>query len=109
LVPGLPAAEDFATLVHELAHEMLHRDLRRSQTTKHVRETEAEAVAFVVCSGIGLDAGTAAQDYIQLYDGDANLLRKRLEPIQQTAARILSAIGAEGSSAPAVESAKGEY
>jgi antirestriction protein ArdC len=62
LLPGLSAPEDFATLVHELAHEMLHRDQRRSQTTKRVRETEAEAVAFVVCSGIGLDTGTAAQE-----------------------------------------------
>ena len=82
---------------------MLHRDQRRSRTSKRVRETEAEAVAFVVCSGIGLDTGTAAQDYIQLYDGDADLLRESLEQIQQTATRILSAIGAENPSAPDVE------
>jgi antirestriction protein ArdC len=108
LLPGLSASEDFATLVHELAHEMLHRDQRRSQTTKCVRETEAEAVAFVVCSGIGLDTGTAAQDYIQLYDGDANLLTESLEHIPQTAARILTAIGAENLSAPFVENGEGQ-
>jgi pilus assembly protein CpaF len=55
-------AEQFSTLVHELAHEMLHRDARRSQTTQRVRETEAEAVAFVVSQGIGLDTNTAAQE-----------------------------------------------
>jgi antirestriction protein ArdC len=109
LLPGLSASEDFATLVHELAHEMLHRDQRRSKTTKRVRETEAEAVAFVVCSGVGLDTGTAAQDYIQLYDGDANLLRESLEHIQQTAARILSAIGVENLSAPSVEKGEGQF
>jgi antirestriction protein ArdC len=108
LLPDLSAPEDFATLVHELAHEMLHRDHRRSRTTKRVRETEAEAVAFVVCSGIGLDTGTAARDYIQLYDGDAELLRESLEHIQQTAARILSAIGAENLSASATENAQGQ-
>jgi hypothetical protein len=47
LLPGMAPAEQFSTLVHELAHEMLHRDARRSQTTQCVRETEAEAVAFV--------------------------------------------------------------
>jgi len=109
LLPGMSASDDFATLAHELAHEMLHRDQRRSQTTKRVRETEAEAVAFVVCSGIGLDTGTAAQDYIQLYEGDANLLTENLEYIQQTATRILSAIGAENLSAPFVENAEGQY
>jgi len=100
LLPGQSPAEEFATLAHELAHEMLHRDQRRAQTTKRVRETEAEAVSFVVCSGIRLVTGSAAQDYIQLYDGDAKLLRESLEHIQQTATRILDAIGAEESSAP---------
>jgi Zn-dependent peptidase ImmA (M78 family) len=38
--------EEFSTLVHEIAHEMLHRGERRTLTTKQVRETEAEAVAF---------------------------------------------------------------
>ena len=35
--------------MHEIANEMLHRGERRTLTTKQVRETEAEAVAFVVC------------------------------------------------------------
>lgn len=100
LLPGQSAAEEFATLAHELAHEMLHRDQRRARITKRVRETEAEAVSFVVCSGIGLETGSAAQDYIQLYEGDAKLLTVSLEHIQQTATRILKAIGAEESSVP---------
>jgi len=100
LLPGQSPAEDFATLAHELAHEMLHRDERRAQTTKRLRETEAEAVSFVVCSGIGLETGSAAQDYIQLYEGDAKLLTESLGHIRQTATRILNAIGAEETSAP---------
>ena len=57
---------------------MMHRDERRSSTSKRVRETEAEAVAFVVCNAIGLETGTAAQDYIGLYGGDAKLLNETL-------------------------------
>ena len=52
----------------------MHRDERRSSTSKRSRETEAEAVAFVVCHAIGLETGSASQDYIQLYEGDAKLL-----------------------------------
>ena len=77
----------------------MHRDERRASTSKSSRETEAEAVAFVVCQAIGLETGSAAQDDIQLYEGDAKLLAESLEYIQQTATRILSAIGAEGPSA----------
>ena len=98
ILPGQVAAEEFGTLVHELAHEMLHKAERRTATTKTVRETEAEAIAFVVSQTIGLDAGHAAADYIHLYHGNAALLAESLEVIQRTSAIILSAI-----ETPAVE------
>jgi hypothetical protein len=78
----------------------MHRTECRSNTTKRVRETEAEAVAFVVCSAIGLETGSSAQDYIGLYGGDAKLLSECLEYVQRTATQILNAIGADNSSAP---------
>jgi hypothetical protein len=101
LLPGQAPAEEFATLVHELAHEVLHRDERRNGTSKRVRETEAEAVSFVVCNAIGLETGTAAQDYIKLYEGDAKLLTESLDRIQQTANRILTAITPDQPASPA--------
>lgn len=87
--PGLAPAEDFSVLVHELAHELLHRKDRRAATTKVQRETEAEAVAFVVSKAVGLECGSHASDYIQLYQGDAKVLSASLELIQKTAADIL--------------------
>ena len=39
---------------HELAHEMLHHRKEESPLPKMVRETQAEAVAFVVSRGVGL-------------------------------------------------------
>jgi hypothetical protein len=95
LLPGQSKAEEFATLVHEAAHELLHKAERRTMTTATVRETEAEAVAFIVGQSVGLDMGTASSDYIQMYAGDAALLAESLEVIQRTSAVILSAIQAE--------------
>ena len=92
LLPGLPAAEEFSVLVHEFAHERLHKGERRAQTSKTIRETEAEAVAFVVTSSIGLQTSTAAADYIQLYNGDKNTLAESLSFIQSTATEILRAV-----------------
>jgi hypothetical protein len=43
---------------------MLHRGDRRTLTTKQVRETEAEAVAFVVCQAVGLETRTASADSV---------------------------------------------
>ena len=90
--PDLSLAETFATLVHETGHELLHRGERRTQTTHTVRETEAEAVAFVVSSAIGLDVNTAGVDYIKLHSGDKATLAESLALVQQTAAEILNAI-----------------
>src|SRR5271170_4947802 len=86
ILPGQSAPEEFSTLVHELAHEMLEHAKRRTTTTKVVRETEAEAIAFVVGKAVGLNTGTASADYIHLYHGNASLLAESLEVIQQTSA-----------------------
>lgn len=91
----LAPAEEFAVTVHELAHELLHRGEDRKEFSKSVRETEAEAVAFVVSAAIGLQTGTAASDYIQLYNGDKDTLSRSLDRIQKTASSILAAIGEE--------------
>ena len=92
ILPGQSEAEQFSTLVHELAHEMLHKAERRTTTTKVVKETEAEAIAFVIGKAVGLETGTASADYIHLYHGNASLLAESLEVIQQTSAVILAAL-----------------
>ncbi len=71
---------------------MLHKAERRTTTTKVVKETEAEAVAFVVGKALGLEMGSASADYIQLYHGNASLLAESLEVVQQTSAVILAAL-----------------
>lgn len=91
---GLEPANEFSVTVHELAHELLHRGEDRP-TSKTVRETEAEAVAFVVCQAVGLSTGTAASDYIQLYDGNTETLAASLERIQMAAAEIVRALHGE--------------
>jgi antirestriction protein ArdC len=97
LKASLAPAEEFSTMVHELAHEMLHQDPANRPKGKTVREAEAEAVAYVVCQGIGLDTNTASSDYIQLYNGDKKTLMTSLERIQRTAAEILEGVTAEES------------
>jgi antirestriction protein ArdC len=92
LLAGQEPAAEFATLVHELAHEFLHRGERRTETSKKVRETEAEAVAFVVCQAVNLNTSTASSDYIQLYRGNSETLAESLQFIRTVASEIIGAL-----------------
>jgi hypothetical protein len=88
---GLPPAEEFSVLAHELAHELLHRD-EDELLSRTVRETEAEAVAFVVCQAVGLEAMNPAVDYIKLYQGSKETLLESLQRIREAAVEIIGAI-----------------
>jgi hypothetical protein len=92
---GLSPVEEFTTLVHEVAHELLHHT-PAERTAKTVRETEAEAVSHVVSSAIGLQTTHATADYIRLYRGDVDTLRASLETIRRTANAILEGLEAWG-------------
>ena len=89
---SLNDAHAFQVLAHELAHERLHQGERKGQTTKKVRETEAEAVGFIVANAFDLDATSHCAEYIQLYDGNSDTLRESLKHIQSTAQWIVESI-----------------
>jgi len=93
LLPDLPPAEQLSTLAHEVGHQLLHQNAESTPGSKTVRETEAEAVAYVICQAIGLETTTASCDYIQLYRGSAATLAASLDRIQHTAGEIIAAIG----------------
>jgi hypothetical protein len=91
IVKSLAPAEEFVVLVHEFAHELLHRAADRPES-RDVRELEAEAVAFVVGEAIGLQVGEAARDYIHLYRGDRNSLVASMDRIGAAATTIINAV-----------------
>jgi hypothetical protein len=92
LLPDMAPAEEFHVLTHEVAHSRLHFPARRAETTKCIRETEAEAVAFVVGHAIGLGTNSASCDYVMLYHGDKDTLSQSLQHIKQVSTEILSGI-----------------
>ena len=96
LLNSLSPATEFTTLVHESAHELLHRADDRP-ASRDTRELEAEAVAFVVGGAVGLNTSDASRDYIHLYRGDRAALAQSLTRVQQTAATILRAIDGDAS------------
>ena len=65
------AALPHKTLLHEIAHSLLHcgdGDLSDTENTPHdVREVEAEAVALLCCESLGLPGAEFSRGYIQAF------------------------------------------
>lgn len=91
----LASGEKFRVLVHELAHNQLQHFSLRQDTSKQVRETEAEAVACVVAHAFGIDALGRSSDYIHLWDGSCQTLLQSLNAIQSTAGNIIANLDEE--------------
>lgn len=89
LATGLTPADTFSTLVHEYAHAKLHFDgTPRDLTT---RETEAEAVAYVVCSHLDVPNPLSVR-YIRAYRGNPETLQQSLHRIRDLANALLTAL-----------------
>lgn len=88
---GMSPVLEFQVMVHELAHELLHQGTERhhSKLPLEVAETEAEAVAYVVCKAHGIDAMAVSNEYIQMYDGDAKTIEQSFSRIRDMSAKIL--------------------
>jgi antirestriction protein ArdC len=80
---------EFSTLAHETTHVLLHfpadRATRPDLTT---RETEAEAVTWLLSAQFGIEGTEASIDYIRAYRGTPDTLDSSLERIRATAQRL---------------------
>ena len=82
------------TLIHELAHEFLHRSGGGATgLSRQEREIEAETTAYVVCRHFGLGE-SKSPNYLALWGAAAPAIRGRLERIQKAAGRIIGAVEA---------------
>jgi hypothetical protein len=93
ILPSLSAEEELATLIHELAHWLVHRPLDApfSQPQTTLYEYEAEAVEALVLGRLGFDdTGRAAADPVARFDEDptASLLAASVRRVRLAAERL---------------------
>ncbi len=84
----IPLEQKIKTVVHEMAHSIMHKNSTLDRTEK---ELEAESVAFVVCNNIGIDSSEYSFNYIAGWskEKDVKELKPLLERIHKTSAEIL--------------------
>ncbi len=89
----LSNAQKIKTLIHEVAHSLLHDDA--CDLDNQTREFEAESVAYVVCSYLNIDSSDYSIGYLLGYTFDKNkkeLIEKTLKRIHNTSNAIIKKI-----------------
>lgn len=82
-----------SVIVHELAHELLHKGPDRMLLSSRQRETEAESIAYVVCSHFGLES--AAPNYLALWAAKPEQILEAFQRIRDVAASLIDMIEAK--------------
>lgn len=94
---GMSETQTIKTLIHEISHALLHskESLRdREEVTRSAMETEAESVAYAVCSALGLDTGDYSFAYIASWASgkDIKELKASMQIIHDTAGELIDKI-----------------
>lgn len=99
IAEGLSSMQTAKTLIHEIAHAMMHdkENGTEQEADRMDREVQAESVAYTVCSYLGFDTSEYSFGYIAGWSKgkDAKDICKSLEVIRKTAAEVISAIESE--------------
>ncbi|MBN2561549.1 MAG: hypothetical protein JXQ75_11525 [Phycisphaerae bacterium] len=94
IATGHSTGQQSKSLVHELAHEAMHRQQEANShfgIGRQTAELEAEAVAYVVCRHFNLDVELRASRYIAVWGGDGKTLAASLGRISATAQHLIEA------------------
>jgi hypothetical protein len=94
-------AQRVKTLAHEIAHALLHEDVK----DRRLAELEAESTAYVVCQSLGLDTGDYTFGYVANWAGGGDEaiagVKASCDRIQKTAGTVLRSFESEDQEAVA--------
>jgi N-terminal domain of anti-restriction factor ArdC/IrrE N-terminal-like domain len=97
----LSGAQEMKTLIHELAHLLLHRD--SDLCDRALAEVEAESVAFVVSCALRLDTSDYSFPYVARWGGcDAELVAATAQRVITAARDLLASVASLAESKPSV-------
>lgn len=92
---GMGESQTIKTMIHEVAHAMLHNSDFMKQNGEEkdrlTKETEAESIAFTVCSALGIDTSDYSFPYVASWASGKEMkeLKDSMDTIRLTAADFL--------------------
>lgn len=89
---NMPQAQTIKTLIHEIAHSILHDDAF-IDIPRDVKEIQAESVAYMVCQNIGIDTADYSFEYVAAWaHEDMKKLTDQMTIVKKTAEALTESI-----------------
>lgn len=101
LLEGMSEIQSIKTMIHEIAHALLHdkdgpviEGIDEKASSRASKETEAESVAYTVCSHFGIDTSDYSFKYLAGWSAGKELeeLKNAMDTIRITSSTIISGI-----------------
>lgn len=96
---NMSESQTLKTMVHEVAHSMLHnkeinKDIDAPVKDRNTKEVEAESVAYTVCQHFGIDTSDYSFGYIAGWSSGKEMteLKASLDTIRRTASELITGI-----------------
>ena len=96
---NMSESQTLKTMVHEVAHSMLHnKELNKDMDTpvkdRNTKEVEAESIAYTVCQHFGIDTSDYSFGYIAGWSSSKEMteLKASLDTIRRTASELITGI-----------------
>ena len=81
------------TLLHEIAHELIHHNIGLKKISLQQKEIQAEGTAYVVAKHFSLEAKSF--NYLALYDADYQKIMENLEVIAMASRKLIEFLASE--------------
>ena len=96
---NMSESQTLKTMVHEVAHSMLHnkelnKDMDAPVKDRNTKEVEAESIAYTVCQHFGIDTSDYSFGYIAGWSSGKEMreLKASLDTIRRTASELITGI-----------------
>ena len=90
---GLSQQQEIKTMIHEIAHSLLHNSekMKDKKISRNDMEVQAESVAYTVCSALGIDTSDYSFGYIAGWSNgkDIKELKNALDLICDTSSSMI--------------------
>jgi len=96
---NMSESQTLKTMVHEVAHSMLHnkelnKDMDAPVKDRNTKEVEAESIAYTVCQHFGIDTSDYSFGYIAGWSSGKEMteLKASLDTIRRTSSELITGI-----------------